>query len=173
MKKSSSLAPSAANEGQAPPAASAVTDGADDDDYWDWEGAVRLDNVKWFGAKRHLRDFKDSCRVKKRNVTGTVVEAFELATEFVNQEAPACAGSSAQLVPEKHALATAQVVAKEAKKQLASLQQNHDILEGNLLSGFSKAQAIRKEEAEALRKQSLKAENNLDQIRITEAGRVE
>lgn len=46
------------DEGQASPAASAV---ANDDD-WDLESAVGLDNEERVAAKRHLRDFQNSRR---------------------------------------------------------------------------------------------------------------
>lgn len=132
-----------------------------------------LDDVERAGAKRHLRDFRESSHTKKRKVPRTVADAFESATELVNQEAPTDAGPSDKLVSVKYAFATAQVAAKEAKDQLASLQQEHGTLEGSLLAGSNTAQAAWMEEAEALLNQPLEAENNLEHIRLTEAERVE
>lgn len=75
------------DEDQAPQAASAVEGDADDGDDWDQEGGMGLDNVERVCANRHLREFQDSCRVKKRKGTKTVVEAFESTSDLVNEHA--------------------------------------------------------------------------------------
>lgn len=84
------------------------------------------------GAKRRLRDFQDSFRAMERTVPETVPEAFKLATEFVNQEVLADAGSSNELVCMRSALSTAQAEAKMAQDQLVLLQQKYDTFKGDL-----------------------------------------
>lgn len=51
LKMNSSLAASVVDEGQAPPDASTVANGADDDNEWDLEGCVRLDLLQRDGSK--------------------------------------------------------------------------------------------------------------------------
>lgn len=65
--------------------------------------------------------FKIAVFSKKGRVSGTVAEMFELATDRINQEAFADEGPSAEFVPVKGALGTAQVEAMEDKKKLALL----------------------------------------------------
>lgn len=103
------------DEDRAPPAISAVANDVKDDDDWDLEGAVGLDNVERVGAKRHLRKLQDSCRAKKRKVPGPVAEAFEFSTQLVNRKAPAGAGPSNELASVKDALATPQSAVTDAK----------------------------------------------------------
>lgn len=73
-------------------------------------------------AKRHIRDFQDSCHDKKRIDPGSVADAFELAIELVNMEKPADAHSSPELVSMKNALGTARVEQMGIHDELALLQ---------------------------------------------------
>lgn len=66
-------------------AESRVDDMPDDDDDWNFESAVGLEEVERAGVKRIFRDFQESCRFKLRKVPGTVAEAVELAKELVKQ----------------------------------------------------------------------------------------
>lgn len=161
------------DENQARFAVLKVADDAEDDEYLDSEGAVGLDVVECVGAKPHLRNFQESSCGKKHKVVGTVAEAFEFATEFINQAGPVDAGSLTALVSVKKALAIGQVAAENDKEQLPSLHKKHVTLEGHLLMGFIKTQATWKEVKEALCRQSKTARNILDQVRLTEAKTVE
>lgn len=69
---------SAVDENHSPPAASAVADDVDNDDNGELKGAVGLNDVKRVGARRHLRHFKDSCRVKKRKVPRSTLRLTSL-----------------------------------------------------------------------------------------------
>lgn len=120
LKKRPSHAAFVGNEGQASTATSAVAGAIEDDEDWDLEGAVVLDEVERDNAKRRLREFQNSFRGKKSKVPETVSKAFEFTTELDNQEALADARPSAELVSVKDAFCTAQVVPKKAKEQLAS-----------------------------------------------------
>lgn len=53
LKKRSSPVPPIVGESQAPSAESAVSDATNDDDNWDLERAVRLDDVEQASTKRH------------------------------------------------------------------------------------------------------------------------
>lgn len=59
-------------------------------------------------AKSFLRSFQDSPRAKKRKVSETVAEAFELSTELLNLDITADACPSTELVSMMTALTTAQ-----------------------------------------------------------------
>lgn len=97
----SSPAASVVDEAQRPAASSAVAYEADGDVGWDFEAPIKLGDLERFGANRRLRDFEDSCLTENRRVTGTVTEAFELASELVNQEASLGADPSAEFVSVK------------------------------------------------------------------------
>lgn len=96
------------------------------------KAAEGLNEAERVGATRRLREFKDFRCAKNHEVPGTVAETFVLATELVNQEAPADPGSSTELVPVQGAMATAQVEAKKAQDQLSFLQQKHVTFADNL-----------------------------------------
>lgn len=108
-----------------------------------------LNYLERVGAKRKLSDFQESNLPKKRKVPGTFVEAFKFAIELINHDVPADAGQTAESVSVKDAVGIAQVVAREAKEQLGSLQKKHYTLRSKLGGGFNKAQATWKQETEA------------------------
>lgn len=116
--------------------------------------------------------FKIVAVLKSTRFPGTDSEAFEFASELIVQDASAAAGLSSELVSVEDALDTAQIAAEEAKKQLSSLQRNHDLLENSLLAGFNKTQATCKREKGALREQAETSENNLFKIPFTKNKRV-
>lgn len=110
----------------------------------------RLSLPRWLGAKRHLRDFRYSCRAEKRKFLGIVSEVFEFTTELFSQEAFPDAGQSTELASVKDVLATSKIAAKEANGQLTSLRGKHRTLESSLLAGFNKAQGAWNQQEEAL-----------------------
>lgn len=99
-----------------PHAAHAVVDDAENDSDWDLGAVIGLEKVERVSGKRHVFDFWDSCRDKKRKVLETAADAFEFATEFVNQKPPVDTSTLSKLVFVKDDFATAQVAANEAKK---------------------------------------------------------
>lgn len=131
-----------------------MDDVGDDDDDWDLDGAVRLDDLERVSGKRHLRESQDNFRAKNCKVPGTVGVTFKFSTALINEEAPTDAGPSTELLSVKDALATAHVGAKEAKEQRALLLTKYDALENGQLAGSNKAQATCKEEKKALPKQA-------------------
>lgn len=100
-------AASIGEEAEAPPAASDVADDFRDDNDCDWEDAVALEDIERVCAKRHLREFQESCRAKKCKVPGTVAGALKFATELVKQDTCAEAGPLTELVSYKEAFANA------------------------------------------------------------------
>lgn len=130
LKWRSSSAASFVDEGPLSPAAAVDANNPENEDGdWDLEGAVILDGIKPVDAKRCLRDIYDKFRAKERKITGTIAERFELATELVDQVAPADASPSTELISVEVSLAIVQAEAIKVKYQLLPLQQNHDTLE--------------------------------------------
>lgn len=68
---------------------SALAVGADDsdndDDNWDLDGRVGLDDVKGVGVNSLQSNFQDSYRDKKCKVLQTNAEAFDQATPSINK----------------------------------------------------------------------------------------
>lgn len=92
LKKHPCHVASVEDECQAPSAASAVADDFEDDVNWDLEGAIELDSIDQVGAKCYIHKLQHSRRAKNRKVPGNVAEAFKVATELINREAPVDAG---------------------------------------------------------------------------------
>lgn len=122
LKRRFSSTASASDEIRTSPPADSVGDTLnDDDDVWDLKRAVGPDDVVLVGANRRLRHFQDISRAEKFNVPGTVAEAIKLSSKLVNQETPADAGLSNELVSMKSAPTTAKAGEKIAQDQLALL----------------------------------------------------
>lgn len=125
------------------------------------------------GAKRRLHNFQDSLRVKSGKVLGTVAEAFELATELLNQDASTDTDPSIRLILMKCTPTTAQAEANKAQCQLTLLQQKYDPLEGDFNKVLKKVRKNWKTLRGVWRDKAVTADNALGKIRLTETERVE
>lgn len=103
----------------------------------DLEDTTILDDVDRVDANHHLLDFKDSFIFKKRNVSNTVADAFELATELFSLEVFAGSDPLTELVSIKSALVTAQGEDVKAQDPPALLQLKHDTLHIDLHMVFT------------------------------------
>lgn len=89
----------------------------ENDDNWNLNGAIGLNDVERLGAKRFLREFQDSRRSKKRDLPGIVADVFVRGFRLVNLEAPEDVSPLEELVSIKKFHSSAQAVSKKAKEK--------------------------------------------------------